>query len=391
MKIAILLPPGADLSWRWRAAELAQQLVNSAQVEQNHQVVIGLPVCPEDDWRQHDAEVRARSPSTVTRHLTWEYVSPDVAERMYPSCSADLSGLKQVALPRDWGWNFADCDCWIVAGDPSLGAVLPVKPVAYYVRDLASRYAPKAFADSISSEFWTRQTEAFRMWRQASMVFASDPATLEDLAGHAGVRRRLLEQCPNLYPGQPNLAQNRAFRPAVLWMAEDNASYDVPSAVEALRIYRAEGGTADIIAAGRTISAINPDESNYIANRHSAGIRRALKGVTFESYSTHRYLDRLASRASIIWSSAIADGENEGLIHAWRSQLPFVGLRYQQNERLAAKLTVPAFFYDAPEPEAIADALCQALGSERVREQAQPDDSHANHWTALIQRLVESH
>ena len=46
------------------------------------------------------------------------------ARRMFTNLppSLDIEGMSEVTVPRDWGWNFQDCDLWISMANPGLGS-----------------------------------------------------------------------------------------------------------------------------------------------------------------------------------------------------------------------------------------------------------------------------
>lgn len=390
MKIALLLPESADFGWRWRAAQYASHLMSLDDKSGSKiEVAIGLPRCDEEQWRLLEAELLTAAPGVIVRHLGWERVPTDVAQRMYPQCKAELCGIGTVTLPRDWGWNFVDCDAWIVFADPKLGAIYPVKPTAYYVKDLAVRYSPRSFAQSYDSEYWRVQDEAFRLWRQSPVVFANDPATIDDIVGYAGVRRMRTRLTSISLPLKSDGGSLVAAR-NIVWIAEPYIAHDPVAALEGLRIYQTEGGEFSTIVAGAEAFGFDPREGQATLGMVPIRSRRSMLDAEFETCPSDAAMRRVLRRASFVWSSAIADGENEGLLRAASQGLPFVGLKYPQSVRLAESLKVKAFFYDRSEPDLIADALHQATQyclSEKQAATAKPGPGAD--WSAVVQALEE--
>lgn len=328
------------------------------------EVVIGLPRLEEETWRRQEAELRAGWAGCVVRHLGWERVGADLAKRMYPkTANMDVDGIPDVMLPRDWGWNFVDCDAWIVLADARLGAVLPVKPTAYYVRDLAQRYVPSGFSSGVQDAFWTRQTEAFRMWRQSPCVFTTDAATATDITSYAGVRRDRVATVPFL-PLEMDAVSSRGggSTPRVLWLAEPNARHDIAAAMDGLRLLFAEGAALKVIVAGEGAAAFGDEARASLAGTP----QRALSIVSrleVETLTSEEDIQRLLRRVDLVWGSAVADGESEAMLRASQASLPFVGLDFPQNRRFAEHLGVRSSWYGASTASAIADALAEALAS----------------------------
>lgn len=391
MKIAILLPENAGISWRWRAQKLAAALLQEkCPLGRPIEVAIGLPRADETTWRRQESELLEGAPGAVVRHLGWERAPTDMAQRMFPDCRFELEMVPDCALPRDWGWNFVDCDAWIVFAASGQGAVFHIKPTAYYVQDLAERYVPEAFAADVHSIYWTRQAHAFRAMRQARSVFVSDQPTADDVSGYAGVRRSRILQTPQLLPSFTVRKRERATeRQTLLWLVEPDAQHDLANALEGLRIYQAEGGGFDVIVAGEGAYAFDPIEGQLALAHVPTRSRRPTTAMQFETVSGEADLQRVIARADWIWSSALALAENDGLLRAASAGLPFIGLRYPQNERLVTRLNVPSRLYDRSEPTLIADALAAAErdGAPVASGRTIPPHEAADGWRPLIESL----
>ena len=391
MKIAILLPEDIAFDTIGRAAKLASLLTSlKCSGGKSVEVVVALPVGDENLWRRREGEIRSLAPSVVVRHLSWERVESAMALRMYPHVQADLDGIAEVSLPRDWGWNFIDCDAWLIFADAALGAVLPVRPVGYYLRDLAVRYVPSAFASGIHAPYWQRQTDAFRLWRQSRVVFAASVATLNDAASYAGIRRDRLLKVPPLMASGPNGERRPRRGPlSLLWLVEPDARHDLTNALEGLRLFKAEGGQADIVVAGAR--RLDSDDTSSALAEIAAASQNVMGNISHETIQTDEDLRRLLRRIDMIWSSAIADGENEGLLRASAAGLPFIGNLYPQNEALVDRLGIRAFLHQDRRPAAIADELhraCADIQSAPARRgEANSLEPLPEEWLPVLDRV----
>lgn len=390
MKIALLLPQGENFDHRWRAASLARSLETlTAPDGSKVEVIIGLPVASGEVWRNQEAALLRQAPFVTVRHLTWERVQTAVIERMYPDRQIDFTGVEEAVIPRDWGWNFMDCDGWIIFGDCGQGATPPLRPTAVLVRDLAARYVPQAFAQNIHDVFWARQLEALRMWRQALAVCVSDDATRSDAAGYGGIRADRLVKTPRLLPPE-NSAPETPRKPrefTLVWMPRMNPGHNIEAALEGLRKFLAgRASPARIIIAGDDARRFDPEEGDPAMAPLPAQLKRLAATLEYEACLSEDDLWDVLANADAIWSSALADGENEGLAWAARAGLPFVGMRYPQNETMAIELGVNAIFHDGPGSSAIAHALtAQSLSATRSKPSRCGDE--AGGWSEVVERL----
>lgn len=395
LKIAILLPSKADLRKVRRAALLARELLS---VELNSprsiEVAIGLAQPDEKLWRESEDWIRREAPSVIVRHLDWTNVPVENARRMFTQlpASLDLEGIDQVVVPRDWGWNFQDCDFWINFADPGLGAVLPLRPVVHYCGDLAERYVPDAVASNIHDPYWTRQTAAFRLWRQG-LVITADPHTAKDLISYAGVRRERIEIVPDILDTLPSAGRpNKSNRQpdSLLWLLRGNALDDLDTALHGLAIYRREGGRLDIQA------VLSSDHREHPSiDRLGPDSRKLFEELPQYTYRSLDELDRMIVRAGALWSSQIAGGEAEHVHDAARVGLPLVAPDYPINRQSIERLNADAILYPAGNGLAIADALFELerwqSGRAAAKRKALPVDTEARRaeFGFLVDRVLE--
>lgn len=267
----------------------------------------------------------------------------------------DLDAIEHVIVPRDWGWNFQDCDLWINFADPGLGAILPLRPTTTYCGDLVERYVPAIVATDIGESYWDRQTDAFRLWRQG-LIITSDPATAIDVTSYAGVRRERIELIPDALDGAFVPSPNHSGRTSksLVWHLKDDPSDDLETALNGLLIYRRSGGTLQIVIAREA------DTGVLISQRQLPDdLQALLSGLPSMRYRSIEEFHRALQLHAALWSSQIASGETEIAHDVVRTDLYWLAPDYPQSRADVDKTGVPAILYPRDEPLAVADALTQ--------------------------------
>ena len=374
MKVGILLPAAYDLAALRKARALAGAVLAARPLNgKTPTVAIGLPQGDEILWRRNETFLRQCRSDIVVRHLVWENVPAANAHRMYASsgCNFVLDGIARVTVPRDWGANFADCDVWFNLADPALGAVHALRPTAHFVTDLAMRRVPYAYAHGRTAEYWSRQTEAFRMWRQNGLMVASDQTTAQDLISYAGVapdRIKLLDQPIWTAPARPNapLAPRSC---QLLWRVDPTPLYDFASAARALRLYLAEGGGLNPVIATQVATDAFGAASNLPEVVHlPRSVRDVFEDLPIERIVSQDRWGRLLGQASGLWDSRIAGGEGVMIRDGDAFGLPVLAADVPVQRATAAALGAQASFYPPDSADAMADALHQFEASIRMSE-----------------------
>lgn len=396
-KVAILLPSVAGMSTLARARNLAHLLlVGRGAGGESVSIVIGVPGVESRERRASEAYLRLDHADIVTRPLLWESVPVSNAKRMFLSVDErlDLEGIETIAVPRDWGWNYTDCDAWIVLADPGVGAILPLRPTAYICRDLAARLVPSAYAENIHDPYWVKQTAAFRLWRQAAFVATSDPDTIEDLIGYAGVRPEKTMQIPSLLvpsfiPVLPDKPVTDA--PTLCWWLEPSDLHDIEMAANGIRLYWDEGGAMDVIIATET------PEDDFHARLAEMLISASNKAFLADLPIQHLWSDeifaRVLSRSAALLSTLLAGGDGEAATIAERNGMHFVGLDYRVNRGRARDASANSTLYKHSSAIDIAEAL-QAAESRVVPKRTLPpvqalDRDAMQDSGFIIDRLLE--
>lgn len=401
LKIAILLPTNFDVGMLLRARELVRVLAGANTLAGGAiEIAVGLPERPENVWRAHEDFLKANSPCPViVRKLRWEGFPAENIRRMFmlQQLQVDLQGLETVQVPRDWGWNFVDCDLWFNFADPAQGAVLPLKPTATYVTDLAARIVPQAYATGLSDPYWDRQLDAFRMWRRTGVVLCSGENTASDLVGYAGVRRENVLIVGSL--AACDQALGAAEGPAsssnkLVWLVEPNERHANLAALEGLSLFLQEGGSLKPVIASQEALAFEKPET--VKSMAGIDLRGAdlLDSLELYSYRDYPRLARLLRRSGAVWSSELAGGEGLAALLAKRHGLSFLGQRYAEHERVTAAWTNNAVLYASADPVAIADGLHQIesvlqSGAATVRPEAESDALKLQQFGFVIDRLQE--
>ena len=395
-KIAILLPPAHDLGLLRRARQFSVVLNDVSDPDGSHwSTVVGVPRVTESQWRAVEKRLRSDNQRTTVRQLHWETVPVENVQRMYPAIaeSFDLTNIRHVMVPRDWGWNFQDCEAAIMFGDAGLGGVFPLIPTLFYCTDLAVRIAPDNWAQSVHDNYWRLQTDSFRMWRQAA-VATSDPGTADDLLSYAGVRKARIWNVPNVLALAPDRHSDRSAldRSSVAWLFGPGSLYDLENAAKALQIYFAEGGELRPIIVHDAVRDPNAGELAVCA-RLRPDLADVIYGLPSRLVENDDDLFRLLNGCAALWSSRIAGGEGEAPLLARQAGIPFLGADFAINRSTVEQQGVRSILYPQSDPLEIANSL-HALEEMLVSGQpAKPrkapkrDDQAKDELEVLLRRL----
>lgn len=399
MKIGILLPSDYDLGALKLAKRLSMLIGRVHESGSRWSATIGLAEPDEVRWRAIEVHLRSRNEQTVVRHLKWQRVPVDNARRMFPTLSSelDLSGLKDVLVPRDWGWNFLDCDAAIVISDAGLGPILPLLPTLFYCRDLAARFVPEAFAPSVDDPYWERQIEAFAIWRQTS-VATSDPSTVDDLSSYAGVQRKRISLIENPLSSddEPTPVPRIRDRSTIAWFIQESALDDVIHCARGLAAYAAEGGALQPVIVRDKVMGLD-DHASYPTNLPSE-VAELVVGLPGRSVISEPELRRLLARTGAVWSSRLAGGAGDAVLLASQTGNMFVGPDLRTNREAMASTETRGQLYRLNDATAIADALHEL--EHELRGASKPgalnhvspssdENGAADQLAALIRRTVE--
>ena len=396
MKIAVLLPNDYDRTTVLKARALVKATLRARPLGGARlRVVVGLPQGDETAWRRNEAEFKAVGREVTVRHLLWESVAADNADRMFSDFRRPyvLHGLERVVLPRDWGTNFTDCDYWFSLAHPGQGALYALRPTAHFCGDLDMRRHPGAFAKSIDAPFWREQEKAFSLWRSGGVVVTSGAANAADVTAYAGVHPDSVIQIPSLFDPPPSLDTTEAERlpRRLLWLVEPNMAYDLEAAAEGLRIYRAEGGQLEPLILCETMPQAFGKGSNVMDVVALSGLTRSfLAKLPIEQLISTPVFRRLCTRSSFLWSSRLVGGEGLAAREALAYGLHVLTPRANATQDVAANGAL--HFYEAGNAENIENALCDLealIGKPPPATANEAPDVASVHIGFVLDRLME--
>lgn len=326
------------------------------------QVAIGLPAADGHEWHERAQRLAQDLPQVTVRRLAWERVPSGNVRRMFEPLDlpVSLAGLDRVTLPRDWGANFLDCDCWLVVSGTVPKGVYPARPTAVFCADLAQRRAPFAYARGMDAPFWSDQLAAFRLWRQSSAVVATDPVTAADLVSYAGIApEKVIELAHPLdcdLPPQP--AHLARASDTLLVRFEPDQRYAGETVLSGLKLYLAEGGGLHPSLAMEMADAESGHDTGRPGDVPAAQDLRDLLGdLRIERIASLADWARLLARHSRVWFPREHGGDGLMTRQALRSGARVLCADTPVQRRAHALAGGAATFYTARSAAEIADTL----------------------------------
>jgi hypothetical protein len=365
MKIAILLPRWPDLGWIWRVRALVSALPAAAAAAgvDDLQIAVGVHMGEREDAVNEALALRGRD-GVVVRTYRWEAVACDKAARMYSQAAFDFSGLETVQVPRDWGWNFCDCDAWIVAPDLQLGAMMLLRPTLLFGRAIEERYDPTFAARHGRLSPLKTQMDSLLSWRQALCVFASHERTLADFASFSGLWSHRTLKIDAL--AMPALDEDLASilketgRTDVLCLL-DTYDRDGLEAL-ALALRSALGGKSDRVtfAVEGFSRGDGARQRGLLAERLAALDILETSRYRVKSYAGVDDLAHLLYASRLVISTDPAPGEPEDMVWAAAAGCPFIGRKTPQSEAWARERGLQAHLVDDFETSTLRSAIREA-------------------------------
>ena len=392
MKLAILLPERPDAGWVWRAEALAAVLHEAApMLGQDLEVVIGLSRAT-PQWNRCAQDLQSNKPWLSVRPLEWRPAPVDQFHRVYADIER-IAFVDHYNIPRDGGWNYSDCDAWVVCADERIGAPPPLRPTAIYCRGLSSRYVVGTFGDIRTDAAWSSQMDAFLAWRKARCVFAVEDHTLGDVVSYAGVQRGKTLKIPTLWDRRTRTTPTRPSRLApgyLAWLVEPDAAHDPLNALAGLADYVSRGGERPIALIGQGVAEFDLKAGPLNPYRQALASNVELLARTTVIPTPHaEALNQAVADAGVVWSSLLADGEPEAPRLAaqygkWLLAVDFPQMRI-------ASAPARSVFYDPFQLDALVDALFAADQSATHHPGAAPAEpvtSAAAAYTPILQSLA---
>jgi hypothetical protein len=367
MKLAVILPKKPDFAWIWRTRALVDSLREAASRSgvSPFQIIVGVHRDPAHPDLTQDVE-RALQPlgeGVRTREFHWEAVDGLSASRMFPKLDFDFEGFKTLHVPRDWGWNFRDCDLWIVCADPTMGAITPLSPTYLFAPDLAERYAPTR--DLAAPE---ERLERLVSWRRCRGVISSNEATFNDFVSFVGMSRAKGFLAAPLAP-----VANGRFEPGpgrerdvfVLTRGDDQAEIErLARALQALRRRKPDVSvrvSLDATALTRAEQAARLDTLETALESFPADVDDPNEpDLVLVALRDAGDWDAALARSRVFLSLSNHPGEPQGLLATLGRRPVYVGLDTAESQCLAA-LAGRAYLYPSCDEETIAEKTLEAL------------------------------
>jgi hypothetical protein len=343
-------------------------------------VVVGLLRSGPYDWSTLGRQFAALGSNVSLRRMNWESWPVNSITTMFNTLAPLPDAITHCSVPRDYGYDFLDCDAWIVFGSSLEGFVVPARPLAIYCADMIQRYVPQIYAGTGFEDPWMRQIATHLGWRSARCVFCTTPHTRTDAVSYAGVRASRALLAPTL--AEPIAGGLHPFRPGtsdpyILWITNPSMHKNHQKAMDALRHYYSElGGTLPVVVAGSDSDLLAPDSGAELqSSRSLKAATDVVPHLRFVGEVTNTAYLRLVSEAAVVWHNVIIDNGTFVAFDAARAGRHFVSSDYPQMRYLCERYGIAASWYKAGEPAVAAAAL---LVAERAAAAGQ-DPGHNLH------------
>jgi glycosyltransferase involved in cell wall biosynthesis len=364
-KLAILLPNawgGGMVRNAWSLARLiaGEDWPNLGRIE----VVLGFREEGNYDWVAFEHESASIGPGVTVRRLSWQRWPASLAHKVMAQQQKPCStaAVDQFSCPRDGGYDFTDCDAWIVFASSVEGHVIPRRPFAVYCADLIQRYVPAIFSHDPNT--WSWQDETFIGWRWARCVFSTTPQTRLDVITYAGVHPDRALLVPTMVDAMATVAapRDQTAEPYILWVTNAAPHKNHVAAVKALRAYYGElGGTLPLRICGATSDWLDPAGGRDLPGTKAfAAAPEVVARASFLGEVTDAHYLRLVADAAVVWHNVIVDNGTFVAFDAARAGCTLVSSDYPQMRYHCDRYGVAALFHPSADTSAAARALLQA-------------------------------
>jgi hypothetical protein len=362
------------------------------------EVVIGLRADAPYDWPAVTA-LFLRAGALSVRRTRWDSRARAEVEQIFGLESDIPPDVARISLPRDGELDFFDCDAWIIFANSLEGVTLPARPIAIYCADLIQRYVPEIFGQGqhlVAAR--NRERETFAGWQLAQCVFATTPATVQDVVEYAGVDIRRALLVPTLIEPLTEAIQPGSTAEArLLWVTNSAAHKNHQIAITSLREYYAKGGTLPVLICGPDSHQLDPRVGGTIrAATDLANMPEVLSHLTFlGEVSDSEYIGLIQS-AGIVWHNVVVDNGTFVAFDAARAGRIFVSSDYPQMRYLCERYGVDAMFHSHSDPTDTAEILLRAekllrsgiLPSHNIHNDSDCERTRA--YGALLRKLLET-
>lgn len=285
-------------------------LLTNSPTGSPYSVVVGLHPVSEDMWREEAANFTTLGSRISVRRLNWERVAFDNAKRMFFAYPRPINSqnVETAMLPRDFGNNFMDCDLWFNIADLRAGAMYGVRPTAHFLLDTLPRQLPEAFPCLLEDEYWTRQAEAFRSFRSASVVVVEAQGEAAEVASYAGLHPDDVMAIGEIFGPLPAIQgfSPKPLEKRLLWHVEPDASHCFEKAAAGLERYLADGGSLLPVLFSETPEAGFRTGSNIPSVASAApSIRKMLNSLPYQRLTSEVDAARALALSEFAWDSGV--------------------------------------------------------------------------------------
>lgn len=288
------------------------------------------------------------------RDLSWTRAEGTVLERQ---------GVKNSSMscpyirPQDGGFDFLDCDAWILCDAPTHGVVAPLKSYAIYASSFSQRVMPEIYGADIRSPEWKQNINLIHTHREARTVFVHTERARHDVISFAGVpAERVVRLSPLLdrRSGDPKAAspsfKNRYF----LWPTCGDRNQGQLDAFKTLvRYYEDYDGQLDVVITGNGSERLDPERLAEAPQAWQEEIRTFARDnqkilarhAHFSGYATPDKYAAVRQHAVFLWNTVRYGRGASSIVDAARAGTHGLTTDYPQMRSLCSIFGINAVFY----------------------------------------------
>ena len=355
MKVAILMPSEPDHGWIWRLQIIVRELLGAEGRKHLPDLKVVIGIARNEVERVSAALNLPLGCSCSVRAFEWITVEPQSAARMYSDLEFDYSGITVIRIPRDWGWNFADCNVWLLPADSNSDALLFLRPTLLLARDCAERYRHVLTYSDLE-----RRLNRLLTWRQCAGAIGSSVAIFDDLCGFVGLRRTKAILTPQMRLPAPVARGGTATSKGGVFCF---GRFDDP---EILRIAlngvaRARQDVSCEATFGYDAICLTPERARSSLDDIRRSVDRDCDGIRFALVESAQDLERFAQGCAIILAGRPFPSEPDDWLLAASLNKAFVGLRTPQLVALGIEDEPGTHLLKRWEEAAVAAAISAAV------------------------------
>ncbi|WP_407049807.1 hypothetical protein [Methyloraptor flagellatus] len=341
-------------------------------------------------------------PVPQLRPFRWVRLDAREAKRMFPYTRFDFGPYQSINVAADWGWNFEDCDAWIVCNDPTVGPIAQFKPSFVYFAESSQRHKPSLLTlRGVSNDPASDLAYAVNV-RRAAGVIASETILSDDICSLLGIWHHKTVLIDPLLPeagvgvaSLPQRALDAEARARVSVLLHTLDRQDLAVLAEAIGALSERGVPIDWrFAVDRSVIAASaPHLATFVDWMRPLGIVPPSDDLIVGLHSVSD-LRRFVAESEAIVSFDATPGEDEALLLAAAvgrvSVVPDLPHRHAVATGFGARVSTYQYGHCSSLVSAIADALAhgRSHGSAAARAVYRSEERRGG-MQALLGRIVE--